>query len=38
MVLPHLPQAIENGNVSDAIFLGGFALSLGILDAACMAG
>lgn len=38
MVLPHLPQAIENGNVSDAIFLGGLSLALGILDAACMAG
>jgi putative membrane protein len=38
LVLPHLPQAIENGNVSDAIFLGGLSLSLGILDAACMAG
>ena len=38
IVLPHLPKAIENGNVSDAIFLGGLSLSLGILDAACMAG
>lgn len=38
LVLPHLPQAIEGGNVSDAIFLGGLSLSLGILDAACMAG
>ena len=38
LVLPHLPQAIANGNVSDAIFLGGLSLSLGILDAACMAG
>jgi putative membrane protein len=38
MVLPHLPQAIADGNVSDAIFLGGLSLSLGILDAACMAG
>jgi putative membrane protein len=38
MVLPHLPQAIESGNVSDAIFLGGLSVSLGILDAACMAG
>jgi putative membrane protein len=38
LVLPHLPQAIEQGNVSDAIFLGGLSLSLGILDAACMAG
>ncbi len=38
MVLPHLPRAIADGNVSDAIFLGGLSLSLGILDAACMAG
>lgn len=38
MVLPHLPQAIESGTVSDAIFLAGLSLSLGILDAACMAG
>jgi putative membrane protein len=38
LVLPHLPQAIENGKVSDAIFLGGLSLALGILDAACMAG
>jgi putative membrane protein len=38
LVLPHLPQAIENGNVSDAIFLAGLSLALGILDAACMAG
>ena len=38
VVLPHLPQAIESGNVSDAIFLGGLSVSLGILDAACMAG
>jgi len=30
--------AIADGNVSDAIFLGGLSLSLGILDAACMAG
>jgi putative membrane protein len=38
MLLPHLPQAIEQGNVSDAIFLAGLSLTLGILDAACMAG
>jgi putative membrane protein len=38
MVLPHLPQAIESGNVSDAIFLGGLSVSLGVIDAACMAG
>jgi putative membrane protein len=38
MVLPHLPQAIEQGGVSDAIFLADLSLALGILDAACMAG
>lgn len=38
MVLPHLPQAIEDGNIADAVFLAGVSLSLGILTAACMAG
>jgi len=38
LLLPHLPQAIEDGSVSDAIFLAGLSLALGILDAACMAG
>ena len=38
LVLPHLPQAIEDGSVSDAIFLAGLSLALGVLDAACMAG
>jgi putative membrane protein len=38
LILPHLPRAIEGGNVADAIFLAGLSLSLGILDAACMAG
>ena len=38
IVLPHLPEAIERGSISDAIFLGGLSVSLGILDAACMAG
>ena len=38
LVLPHLPQAIEAGNVADAVLLAGISLSLGILDAACMAG
>lgn len=38
LVLPHLPQAIEDGNIADAVFLAGISLSLGILDAACMAG
>ena len=38
LVLPHLPQAIEQGNIADAIFLAGLSLSLGLLTAACMAG
>ena len=38
LVLPHLPRAIEGGNVADAVFLAGLSVSLGILDAACMAG
>jgi putative membrane protein len=37
-LLPHLPQAIEAGNIADGIFLAGLSLALGILDAACMAG
>jgi putative membrane protein len=37
-VLPHLPQAIDDGNVADAVFLAGLSLSLGLLTAACMAG
>jgi putative membrane protein len=38
LVLPDLPKAIEDGNIAGAIFLAGVSLSLGILDAACMAG
>jgi putative membrane protein len=38
LVLPHLPQAIADGNIADAVFLAGVSLSLGILTAACMAG
>ena len=38
LVLPHLPRAIEEGNLADATFLAGLSVSLGILDAACMAG
>jgi putative membrane protein len=38
LVLPHLPQAIADGNIADAVFLAGISLSLGILTAACMAG
>ena len=38
LLLPHLPRAIEGGNIADAIFLAGLSVSVGILDAACMAG
>lgn len=38
MLLPHLPQAIVDGNVAGAILLAGISLALGILTAACMAG
>jgi putative membrane protein len=38
LVLPHLPTAIEQGNVADATLLAGLSVALGILDAACMAG
>ena len=35
---PQLPKAIGDGVVSEAIFLAGLSLALGILDAACMVG
>jgi putative membrane protein len=38
LLMPHLPQAVVDGQVSDATFLAGLSVSLGILDAACMAG
>jgi putative membrane protein len=38
IVLPHLPQAIVAGNVAYATFMAALSLSLGILNAACMAG
>jgi putative membrane protein len=38
LVLPGLPQSIEAGNVASATLLAGISLSLGVLDAACMAG
>jgi putative membrane protein len=38
LLIPGLPRAIEDGRMSDAIFLAGLSLSLGVLDAACMAG
>jgi putative membrane protein len=38
MVLPNLPEAIDEGHIADAIFLAGLSLALGVLNAACMAG
>jgi putative membrane protein len=38
LLMPHLPQAVSEGRVSDAAFLAGLSVALGILDAACMAG
>lgn len=38
LLMPHLPEAVSAGRVSDAAFLAGLSVSLGILDAACMAG
>jgi putative membrane protein len=38
MMLPHLPQAIAEGNIADAVLLAGVSLALGILTAACVAG
>jgi putative membrane protein len=38
MLLPHLPQAIADDSIADAVLLAGIALSLGVLTAACMAG
>jgi putative membrane protein len=38
VLLPHLPQAIDDGNIADAILLAGLSLALGLLTAACMAG
>lgn len=38
MILPGLSNAIERGQTSHAIFLAAFSVTLGILDAACMAG
>src|SRR5437773_730041 len=37
LVLPHLPQAITDGNVADAVFLAGVSLALGMLVVACLA-
>ena len=38
LVLPNLPEAIDEGHIADAIFLAGLSLALGVLNAACMAG
>lgn len=38
LVMPRLPQAIEQGMVSDGLLLAALSLSLGILDAACLSG
>ena len=38
LVLPNLPEAIDDGHIADAIFLAGLSLALGVLNAACMAG
>jgi putative membrane protein len=38
IVFPDLRAAIAKGQVSEAVFLAGLSLSLGLLDAACMAG
>lgn len=38
LVFPGLSRSIADGQVSQAIFLAGLSLSLGILTAACMAG
>lgn len=38
ILMPHLPQAVAEGRISDAAFLAGLSVALGILDAACMAG
>jgi putative membrane protein len=37
-ILPHLAQAIADGNIADAIFLAGLSVALGILTAGCMSG
>ena len=38
LVIPGLSPAIAGGKVSDAVFVAGLSLALGILDAACMSG
>jgi putative membrane protein len=38
LLMPHLPQAVSDGRVSDAAFLAGLSVSLGLVSAACMVG
>jgi putative membrane protein len=38
LLMPHLPQAVSEGRISDAAFLAGLSISLGVLSAACMVG
>ena len=38
LIFPDLTAAIAEGRISQAIFLAGLSLSLGVLTAACMAG
>lgn len=37
-IFPGLPNAIVEGQISEAVFLAGLSLALGIIDAACMVG
>jgi uncharacterized membrane protein YjfL (UPF0719 family) len=37
-MFPGLPNAIVEGQISEAVFLAGLSLALGLIDAACMAG
>jgi putative membrane protein len=35
-MLPHLPRDVADGKVASGVFLGAMAISLGVLNAACM--
>ena len=37
-IFPGLPSAIVEGQISEAVFLAGLSVALGIVDAACMVG
>jgi len=37
-IFPGLPNAIVEGQISEAVFLAGLSVALGIIDAACMVG